>query len=269
MRAGFTRQRVTPEGRATERTPRTLFITNDFPPRIGGAQSYYWGVIQTLDPADVVILAPSHRGAAVFDATHGYTVERAPTTILWPTQGLFRHALALCERHGVELVQLGHPLPAGLLGPRLKAAAGLPYAVFLGGAEVTLPAVVPGVRRALCHVLGGASMLIAVSEYTAGLPGRVPGVPARVLRPPLDVDALHGADPAAARGGPFGPRHRRPARSLRRPAGPTQGPGQARGALPTLAARFPDLELALVGEGRLATRLFERRSARAWLTGYG
>jgi len=22
--------------------PRSLFITNDFPPRIGGAQSYYW-----------------------------------------------------------------------------------------------------------------------------------------------------------------------------------------------------------------------------------
>src|SRR5512140_1790068 len=111
MRAGFTRQRVTPEGQATERTPRTLFITNDFPPRIGGAQSYYWGVIQTLDPADVVILAPSHARAAAFDATHEYTVVRASTSVLWPTKGLLQTALDLCSRHEVQLVQLGHPLP--------------------------------------------------------------------------------------------------------------------------------------------------------------
>ena len=206
-----------------------------------------------------MILAPSHRGAATFDATHEYTVERAPTAILWPTRGLFRHALALCERHGVELVQLGHPLPAGLLGPRLKAASGLPYAVFLGGAEVTLPAVVPGVRRALCHVLGGASMLIAVSEYTAGVARTsVPGVPARVLRPPLDV--AHFTVPT--------PQRRAAARSALGIEGrlvlcvgrlvPRKGQDKLVEALPTLAARFPDLELALVGEGRLATRLYER-----------
>ena len=64
---------------SADRAPRTLFVTNDFPPRIGGAQSYYWGVIRTLDPSEVAILAPAHIDAAAFDATHPYTVVRAST----------------------------------------------------------------------------------------------------------------------------------------------------------------------------------------------
>jgi phosphatidyl-myo-inositol dimannoside synthase len=240
-------------------TPRTLFITNDFPPRIGGAQSYYWGVIQTMDPADVVILAPRHEQASVFDATHPYTVVRASTSILWPTQALFEQALALCAEHDVQLVQLGHPLPAGLLGPRLRDHTGLPYVVFLGGAEVTLPAAVPGVSKALRHVLANAAMLITVSEYTAAAAGPLArGVPARVLRPPLDVDGF--APPV--------PEERAAAREALGVEGelvlcvgrlvPRKGQDMLVKALGRLAPEYPHLQLALVGEGRLATRLFQQ-----------
>ena len=251
---------VTLEGRATKTTPRTLFITNDFPPRIGGAQSYYWGVIQTLDPDDVVILAPSHTRATAFDATHQYTVVRASTTVLWPTKGLLQTALDLCARHEVQLVQLGHPLPAGLLGPRIKSAAGLPYLVFLGGAEVTLPGMIPGVRSALRHVLGNAAMLVTVSEFTAAAGGQHTNdhVPKCVLRPPLDVDALtpptvEQRDAARRDLGVEGELVLCIGRLV-----PRKGQDMLVEALPRLTAEFPALQLALVGEGRLATRLFER-----------
>src|SRR5512135_2099673 len=100
--------------------PRSLFITNDFPPRVGGAQSYYWRLVQTLDPREVVVLAPGDRDAAAFDATHPYTVVRTRTSILWPLPALRRLAGELIEKHDIELVQLGHPLPAGMVGPWLK-----------------------------------------------------------------------------------------------------------------------------------------------------
>ena len=69
------------------RVPRSLFVTNDFPPRIGGAQSYYWGLIQTLDPSDLVIIAPDQPGSHDFDATHPYRVHRYPLEQLRPTRG--------------------------------------------------------------------------------------------------------------------------------------------------------------------------------------
>jgi hypothetical protein len=70
---------VGPRPRDTAAVPRSLFITNDFPPRVGGAQSYYWRLIQTLDPDEVVVLAPADRDAAAFDAGHPYTVVRTST----------------------------------------------------------------------------------------------------------------------------------------------------------------------------------------------
>ena len=72
---------------------------------------------------------------------------RASTAVLWPTRSLFERTAELAAKVGAELIQLGHPLPAGLLGPQLKERFGLPYIVFLGGAEVTLPGVVPGVNN--------------------------------------------------------------------------------------------------------------------------
>ena len=180
--------------------PRSLFITNDFPPRVGGAQSYYWRLIQTLDPDEVVVLAPADRDAEAFDAGHPYTVVRTSTSILWPLPALRRLAGELIERHGIELVQLGHPLPAGMVGPWLKHDLRVPYLVFLGGAEVTGPGAVPGGRELLRWVLGAASMLVTVSEFTAGVASRQVGgrVPAEVLRPAIDPDGFTPATAAEA-----------------------------------------------------------------------
>ncbi len=240
--------------------PRTLFITNDFPPRIGGAQSYYWGVIRTLDPSSVTILAPAHPDAAAFDATHPYRVERAATSVLWPTPALLRRASALAREQRAELVQLGHPLPAGLLGPRLRDALGLPYVVFLGGSEVTIPGAVPGVNRLLRHVLENAALLLTVSEYTAGVAWRHTHgrVQVEVLRPPLQVDA-------------FAPAPHDDRLLTRRRLGidgrlvvclgrlvPRKGQDALIDALGLLGPEFPDLQLALIGEGRMMTRLYDR-----------
>ncbi|MFA4965066.1 MAG: glycosyltransferase family 4 protein [Thermoleophilia bacterium] len=251
-------------GALAGRAPRSLFITNDFPPRIGGAQSYYWGAIRTLDPAEVTVLAPAHIDAAAFDATHPYTVVRAGASVLWPTAALLHQVEDLAARVGADLIQLGHPLPAGLLGPRLKERAGLPYVVFLGGAEVTLPGATPGARRLLDHVLSGASLLLTVSDYTARAARRqVRGaVPAEVLRPPILVDDFVPASPdetaaLRARLGIDGELVVCVGRLV-----PRKGQDKLIDALALLRYEFPRLHLALVGEGRLATRLYDRAQRR-------
>jgi phosphatidylinositol alpha-1,6-mannosyltransferase len=221
-------------------------------------------VIQTLDPALVTILAPAHPDAAAFDATHPYRVVRAPTSVLWPTPTLLDHASALATEVGADLVQLGHPLPAGLLGPQLKARLGLPYIVFLGGSEVTIPGAIPGMSRLLRHVLENAAMLLTVSEYTArAAHQQVRGkVRAEVLRPPLSV-------------GEFAPVAPDEAAFLRRQLGidgplvtclgrlvPRKGQDVLIDAVALLRHEFPRLHLALVGEGRTATRLYDRAQRR-------
>ena len=244
---------------------RTLFVTNDFPPRIGGAQSYYWGAIRTLDPAEVTVFAPAHVDAEAFDATHPYKVVRASTSVLWPTPGMLAQVRELAARDDVDLIQLGHPLPAGLIGPKLKRSAGLPYVVFLGGAEVTLPGAVPGVSSLLRHVLGNASMLLTVSDYTARAASAQVGgrVPTEVLRPPLSVDGFEPAtsSEAAALKARFGIDGELVVCVGR--LVPRKGQDKLIDALALLSGEFPRLHLALIGEGRLATRLYDR----AWRRG--
>ena len=38
--------------------PRTLMVTNDFPPRIGDVQQYEWNLMRNLPADRVAVLAP-------------------------------------------------------------------------------------------------------------------------------------------------------------------------------------------------------------------
>lgn len=250
-----------PDGVA--RVPRSLFITNDFPPRIGGAQSYYWGLIQTLDPADVVIIAPDQPGGSEFDATHAYTVHRYPLQQLRPTNGLLRLALDLIEAHGAELVQFGHPLPTGLLGPRIAKRTGLPYIVFLGGAEVTVPAALPIGSTLLRHVLSNAALLATVSDFTASIATRqVRGkVPAVTLRPPLDgtfaLPPVPSKAQAKAQLGIDGELVVIIGRLV-----PRKGQDRLIESLALLREDYPRVHLAIIGSGRIAGRLQRMAESR-------
>jgi phosphatidyl-myo-inositol dimannoside synthase len=238
------------------RIPRSLFITNDFPPRIGGAQSYYWGLIQLLDPADVVVVAPDQPGSRDFDRTHPYRVHRYPLEQLRPSRGLMDLSLELIEKHGLELVQFGHPLPTGLLGPRIAKRTGLPYIVFLGGAEVTVPAAMPIGSSLLRHVLGNAALLATVSDFTASVASKeVRGrVPAITLRPPLDgafnLPVEPGKAEAKAELGIDGELVIIIGRLV-----PRKGQDRLIESLALLREEFPRLHLAIIGSGRIEKRL--------------
>ena len=48
---------------------RHLLVTNDFPPKVGGIQSYLWELWRRLDPESFVVLtASSHPDAQAFDS---------------------------------------------------------------------------------------------------------------------------------------------------------------------------------------------------------
>lgn len=249
---------------STQRVPKTLFITNDFPPRIGGFQSYYWGLVQSLTPDEITIMAPAHPRAADFDKAQPYRIVRTREPVVWPSPANLRLAERLVEECGSELVQLGHPLPAGLLGPMLKRRRGLPYVVMLGGAEVTLPAVWPLGGQLMRFVMNRASLFIAVSDYTAAAAERLVAgrVRARTLRPALDLAAFpmtSDEERFRARNdlGIKGPLVVCVGRLV-----PRKGQDMLVEAVSLLSAEFADIELALVGHGRLGYRLEQRAQAK-------
>ena len=64
--------------------PRTLIVTNDFPPRRGGIQSFVHALATRLPAGTVTVYAPAWEGAAEFDARQPFPVIRHPTSLMLP-----------------------------------------------------------------------------------------------------------------------------------------------------------------------------------------
>ena len=249
---------------------RHLLVTNDFPPKVGGIQSYLWELWQRLDPESFVVLtASSDPGAAAFDAAQaarGVRIVRVPEPILYfPTRRALAHVQQCVEEHTVDLVLLDPAVPLGLLGPRL----GVPYGVILHGAEVTVPGRLPGARSALARVLRGSSVVISAGSYPAREGRRAAGgeITAPVVEVPPGVDAstfnsLRAPQRRATRARLGLPTSGPLVVSLSRLV-PRKGMDVLIEAADRLVPSYPDLAVAIGGDGRELDRL--RRQAASSL----
>jgi len=239
---------------------RHLLVTNDFPPKIGGIQSYLWELWRRLPPGDVTVLTTPHRGARRFDAEQPFRVVRSREPVLLPNPHLARRIRSLAAETAAQAVILDPALPVGLVGPAL----GLPYAVVLHGAEVAVPGRVPAARQLLAWVVGRASLVIAAGSYPEAEVRRVMGprsVPPVVQVPPgVDIRRfvpLQGIDRAAWRTRLGLPASGPLVVSVSRLV-PRKGMDTLIAATALLAPEYPDLSVAIAGEGRDRGRL-ERR----------
>ena len=241
---------------------RHLLVTNDFPPKVGGIQNYLWEMWRRLPPDDVVVHTTPYAGAAAFDAEQPFTVIRSTEPWLLPGPHLVRRVRRLAQRHDVDLVVIDPALPAGLIGPSLD----LPYAVVVHGAEVAIPARLPGLRPLLRRVLGSAAGVIAAGGYAAAECERALGrdLAAFVVPPGVDTERFSpvGDQERVRRRGQLG---LRPGSSTVVSVSrlvPRKGMDTLVQAAAILAAEGRDLQVVIAGDGRERRRL-RRLAVRA------
>ena len=174
----------------------SLLVTNDFPPKHGGIQSYLYELWRRLPPDETTVLTTPFAGAAEWDAEQAFRVERTRERVLLPTRRLARHIDALAREVHADVIFLDPMLPLGLIGPRLSAA---PYVVIAHGAEITLPGRLPGSRALGRRVLRGAAGVVAAGEYPAEQCARTAGraLPTLILPPGVDPERFHPIDAQA------------------------------------------------------------------------
>jgi phosphatidylinositol alpha-1,6-mannosyltransferase len=232
-----------------------LLVTNDFPPLTGGIESMLWELWRRLDPESFAVVTIPAKGSRAWDATQPYRIERVREPVLLPQPLLGRRIDALADEIGARLVVLDPALPLGLIGPHLRH----PYAVFLHGAEVTVPGRLPLSRAALRHVLRGARLVIAAGGYPlaeAERAARSP-LPSVLIPPGVDTERFRplDAEQRAAARERFGlARDGRVVISVSRLV-PRKGIDTVIRAVSVLARDRPDLELAIGGSGRDHDRL--------------
>jgi phosphatidylinositol alpha-1,6-mannosyltransferase len=174
---------------------RHLLVTNDFPPKIGGIQSYLWELWRRLPVGDFAIYTTPYPGAAAFDAQHEMRIERSPEPVIGPYPWLVNRLNRYAEEEGAALVLLDPAIPLGAIGPHLDR----PYGVILHGAEVTIPGRLPLSRSILARTLRSASLVIAAGHYPLAEAERCAGqrLPSVVIPPGVDHHRFHPFDAAA------------------------------------------------------------------------
>ena len=239
-----------------------LLVTNDFPPKIGGIQSYLHELWRRLPVADATVLTTHHEGDTAWDADQGFRIVRARERQFFPTRSLATRIDDLAREIGASVILLDPWLPLGQLGPRLTAA---PYVVVVHGAEVTVPGRLPGTRQLGGRVLRGAAGVVAAGHYPAREAEHAAGGPLRgvVVPPGVDVDR-------------FRPLADADRRETRRELGldPDRPlvlgvsrlvPRKGFDVLVDAVAGLPDVQLVIAGAGRDRARL-ERRARQRGIT---
>ena len=165
----------------------SLLVTNDFPPKLGGIQSYLYELWRRLPPDETHVLTTPYEGAETWDAEQRFHIERVRQRVLLPTPALAGRVDSTARDIGADVIFIDPALPLGLIGVHLRAA---PYVVVAHGAEITVPARLPGSAQLVRRVLRGAAGVVAAGAYPAAVAGRGAGraVPTLIVPPGVDID---------------------------------------------------------------------------------
>ena len=144
---------------------RTLVITNDFPPRPGGIQTFGYEIVRRFDPESVTVLTSNWEGAAEFDAAQDFKIVRANTQTLVPSKSTLSMAREIVVAENITRVLFGAAAPLGLLASSLRKL-GVQNIVGMTQGHETGWAMTPGTRQALRKIGNDTDYLTYISEYT-------------------------------------------------------------------------------------------------------
>ena len=232
---------------------RTLVITNDFPPRPGGIQTFGYELVRRFEPSTVTVLTSNWEGASEFDTAQNFKVVRAQTETLLPTKRTLEMARELVVSENISQVLFGASAPLGLLASSLRKLGVQNIVAMTMGHEVGW-AMTPGTKQALRKIGNDTDHLTYISEYTHQKIARAlrPNVAANMRRIVPGVDTVE-----------FSPTNRAAGQELLASIGWTERPvivcvsrlmarkGQDMllKALPEIATKVPDVALLIVGDG--------------------
>ncbi len=236
---------------------KTLVVTNDFPPRPGGIQTFVYELVRRRPPGSVVVFASTWRDPTAFDAAQTFPVVRYPHSVMLPTPDVARQAQNLLREHGCDSVLFGAAAPLGMLGPGLRRAGARRLVALTHGHEAAW-ASLPGARQLLHRIGDGVDVVTYLGEYTrsrialalspaaaARMERLTPGVDETFFRPGAGGEAIR------TRYGLDG----RPVVVCVSRLMPRKGQDTLIRALPEIQRKVPDSALLLVGGGPYRKRL--------------
>ena len=143
----------------------TVFVTNDFPPRAGGIQTFVYELVRRFDPNTVTVVSSKFEGDAEFDAQQAYRVVRSAHSVLLPTNSTFELVRQVIAETGATRVVFGAAAPLALLAPKLRALGVTKIVALTHGHEVGW-ARTPVTSSAIRKIGASVDVLTYLGDYT-------------------------------------------------------------------------------------------------------
>ena len=232
---------------------RVLLVTNDFPPRRGGIQSYLQELVDHLVAAGehtVTVYAPKWKGCDDFDRGAAYQVVRHPGTLMLPEPSVIGRMKRLIDKHRAETVWFGAAAPLALMAPLARDGGAGRVIASTHGHEVGW-SMLPVARTALRRIGSGCDVVTYVSRYTRNRFASAFGRDAALEHLPPGVDTDRFAPDEVARA-ELRARYRlgdRPVVACVSRLVPRKGQDMLIRALPAIRQRVPGAALVVVGGG--------------------
>jgi phosphatidyl-myo-inositol dimannoside synthase len=245
---------------------RLLLVTNDFPPRRGGIQSYLEELVGQLvrtGSHTLTVYAPKWKGSDDFDRAAAYEVVRHPGTLMLPVPSVATRMRRLIKRHDIETVWFGAAAPLALMAPLARDAGVGRVIASTHGHEVGW-SMLPVARKALRRIGNGTDVVTYVSQYTRGRFASAFGADAALEHVPPGVDTDRFVPDEVARA-ELRARYRlgeRPVVVCLSRLVPRKGQDMLIRALPSIRQRVHGAALVIVGGGPYRTTL--RRLAHSF-----
>ncbi|MFE1012824.1 glycosyltransferase family 4 protein [Streptomyces sp. NPDC058794] len=235
---------------------RTLIVTNDFPPRQGGIETFVREMADRFPPGEVVVLTSTPAAATAGPDPGGpfpYPVIRHRARTLLPTPRATAHAVSVARRYGCDRVWFGAAAPLGLMAGRLRRTAGIRTAVATTHGHEVWWARTPGARALLRRVGTEVDTVTWLGASTRGPieAALAPGTRTARLVPGVDTRVFHPSVPGTPVRTRFGLGHR-PVILCAARLVPRKGQDTLIRAWPWVRRAVPDAVLLLVGDGPYA-----------------
>jgi phosphatidylinositol alpha-1,6-mannosyltransferase len=231
---------------------KTLVVTPDFPPALGGIQTLIHRLVRHSRKLDIRVVTLDSPGARQFDRGQPLYVRRAPYLRRWrPVSIGILNAMALREAFafGPDVVLSAH-IVTSPAAAAISRCLSIPVVQYLYGKEI-------GAKPRLTRfALDNAAAGIAISRYTRDLAVATGAHPHRLALIPPGVDPVDPASEPSA--GPWTPRPTFV--SIARLEDRYKGHDVVMRAMPLILARVPEAKWVIVGDGPLRAHL-ERLSA--------
>lgn len=232
-------------------------VTNDFPPTVGGIQSYLRdftdAVAATCGAKSIVVFASTqdHEQASLYDASSAIPIIRWPKQVMLPTPRTAEHMSQIIREQGIDTVWFGAAAPLGLMAGVARKAGAKRIVASTHGHEVGW-SMLPGPRQALRRIGNSSDVVTYVSDYTRRRFSRAFGKHPEYVALPSGVDTDffrpasesqrrtarqrygYGADPLVVV----------PSRLVAR-----KGQDMLIRVWPSIRQVFPDAKLAIIGQG--------------------